>query len=279
MSAIVKILPRRLMSRLIGCLVHWRGPRWFANLTVYFFGKYYRIAFHETEKDFRDYPSIGDFFIRKLKSEARPIGQAEILHPADSRITQHGIITNGQLIQAKGMNYELKDFTQDPDAYKKWANGYFITYYLCPTDYHRVHSPVSGQITDVRHIPGDLWPVNDWSTNAINNLFGINERVLVEIETEYGQVGVMFVGATNVGSIELDFDPTLVTNKPGTLIFNHQEYEPTVQIRKGQELGLFRMGSTIVMLYPPQVREQFLKKIDLGPRVQVNSDLIVNNSN
>lgn len=275
MSSIVKILPRRLMSRLIGRLVHWRGPRWFAHLTVFLFGRYYRIAFHEAEKDFRDYPSIGDFFIRKLKPETRPIGTAEILHPADSRITQHGIITNGQLIQAKGMTYELKDFTQDPDAYKKWANGYFITYYLCPTDYHRVHSPVSGQVTDVRHIPGDLWPVNDWSTNAINNLFGINERVLVEIETDYGPVGVMFVGATNVGSIELDFDPTLVTNKPGTLIFNHQKYEPTVQIRKGQELGLFRMGSTIVMLYPPQIREQLLKKIDLGPRVQVNVNLIV----
>ena len=87
----------------------------------------------------------------------------------------------------------------------------------------------------------------------------------------------MFVGATNVGSIELSFDKEIETNQSGTLLFNHKKYEPTIKIQKGQELGMFRMGSTIVMLYPPQIRENMLHKIDLGPRVLVNSDLITNN--
>ncbi|MNL41466.1 Phosphatidylserine decarboxylase proenzyme [compost metagenome] len=150
-----------------------------------------------------------------------------------------------------------------------------MTYYLCPTDYHRVHSPVDGEITDVRYMPGELWPVNEWSTTNVPDLFSVNERVLVEIQTDLGPVGVVFVGATNVGHIVLSFDDKIKGNqKMGPHIFQHKTYSPEIPTHKGSELGMFRMGSTVVMLYPPMFRQKFENQLNLGPTVRVNASLI-----
>ncbi len=273
MSVITKYLPKRHLSRLIGKIVHWRGPRWWARFSVKLFARYYKINLPEAEKSWEEYASIGDFFIRRLKPGLRPVGTGWAVHPADSRITQCAPIADGKLIQAKGWTYSLEQFTQDPEALKKWAGGIFLTYYLCPTDYHRVHSPVDGRITGVRAMPGELWPVNDWSTSHIENLFAINERILVEIETDMGSVGVVFVGATNVGHIGLSFDEKIQGNQKGPQIVQHKTYSPEIEISRGAELGFFRMGSTVVMLYPPAFREKFAEKLDRGPAVRVNSDL------
>lgn len=274
MSAITKFLPRRSLSRWVGQLVHWRGPVWWAELSVRAFAWIFNINLGEAEKPYTEYPSIGEFFVRRLKPGVRPVGNSWAVHPADSRITQFAPMDNGTLIQAKGLTYRLKDFTQDPDCEKKWAGGCFLTYYLCPTDYHRVHSPVEGNITDVRYIPGDLWPVNKWSTTHVKNLFSKNERVLVEIQTDLGPVGVVFVGATNVGSIALTFDESIQSNQRGRHNIKHKYYSPEIPIQKGAELGMFRMGSTVVMLYPPMFRKMFEKDLDLGPVVRVNAALV-----
>lgn len=274
MSAITRILPKRRLSRLVGHIVHWRGPSWWAKASIRAFAWFYNINLEEAEKPYSEYPSIGEFFVRRLKVGRRPVGASWAVHPADSRITQAYPIDDGTLIQAKGLNYRLDEFTQDPDCTKKWAGGFFLTYYLCPTDYHRVHSPVDGEITNVRYMPGQLWPVNEWSTQNVANLFSVNERILVEIETDLGPVGVVFVGATNVGHICLSFDETIQGNQKGPHIFKHKEYEPTIQTHKGAELGMFRMGSTVVMLYPPSFRQKFADNLDLGPVVRVNSSLV-----
>ncbi|MBO9668091.1 MAG: phosphatidylserine decarboxylase [Bdellovibrio sp.] len=256
--------------------MHFEGPKWFARATIRGFAWWYNIALEEAEKPYTEYKSIGDFFVRHLKSGIRPIGPTWAVHPADSKITQAAPIDNGTLIQAKGHTYKLRDFTQDPDCDKKWAGGFFMTYYLCPTDYHRVHSPVDGQITDVRYMPGELWPVNEWSTTNVPNLFSVNERILVEIQTDLGPVGVMFVGATNVGHIVLSFDDKIAGNQKGPHIFQHKHYSPEIPTHKGSELGMFRMGSTVVMLYPPAFRQKFEKELNLGPSVRVNGALIKN---
>lgn len=273
MSAITRLLPKRALSRLVGHFMHWKGPRIWAKASIYGFAKFYKINLDEAEKSYSQYPSIGEFFIRKLKSSARVLGAGWALHPADSVITQNEIITQGQLIQAKGISYNLKDFTADIDADTKWDGGYFLTYYLCPTDYHRVHSPVSGKIMGVRHIAGELWPVNDWSTTNVPDLFTVNERVLVEIQTELGLVGVMFVGATNVGHIVLSFDESIRGNAKTITAPYYKPYSPAIEVQKGDELGMFRMGSTIVMLYPPAFKQQFSGKLKLGPQVQVKASL------
>ncbi|UOF02117.1 archaetidylserine decarboxylase [Bdellovibrio reynosensis] len=273
MSAITRILPKRRLSRWMGHLMHWEGPKWWTNLSIKSFANMYNINLDEAEKSYNEYTSIGDFFVRRLKSGIRPIGEGFAVHPADSKITQCAAIDGGTLIQAKGITYSLKGFTQDPEAEKKWAGGMFMTYYLCPTDYHRVHSPVDGEITDVRYMPGQLWPVNEWSTTNIKDLFTVNERVLIEIQTELGPVGVMFVGATNVGYICLSFDESIKGNQKGPHIFQHKKYTPEILTHKGAELGMFRMGSTVVMLYPPAFRQKYEGKMDLGPVVRVNAPL------
>lgn len=274
MSVITRILPKRRMSRWIGHLMHWEPPAFLASLTIKAFASFYKIDLDEAEKPYNQYKSIGDFFVRRLKTGIRPVGESWAVHPADSVITQSAPIDGGTMIQAKGITYKLEDFTQDPEAKKKWAGGFFLTYYLCPTDYHRVHSPVDGEITDVRYMPGQLWPVNEWSTTNIKDLFTVNERVLVEIETDLGPVGVVFVGATNVGHIVLSFDDKVRGNQKGPHIFQHKRYTPHIPVHKGSELGMFRMGSTVVMLYPPSFRQAFENDLQKGPRVRVNGALI-----
>lgn len=274
MSVITRILPKRRLSRLVGRIMHWQGPAFWARFSIKTFANMYNIDLNEAEKPYTEYKSIGDFFVRRLKPGIRPIGESWAVHPADSKITQAAPIDDGTLIQAKGIKYKLRDFTQDPDCAKKWAGGYFMTYYLCPTDYHRVHSPVDGEITDVRYMPGQLWPVNEWSTKNIKNLFSINERVLVEIQTDLGPVAAVFVGATNVGHIALSFDSTVKGNQKGPHIFRHKKYTPPIPVHKGVELGMFHMGSTVVMIYPPHFREKFENDLRLGPEVRVNGPLI-----
>lgn len=251
---LLKYLPKNFLSRLVGALVHIKLPPFIAERLIHAFGSYYKINFAEAEKPHYEYPSIGAFFIRKLKPGVRPLGTAPILHPADSLISQIGKIRDGKLIQAKGREYDVEDFCQDPQALEHFNGGLFATYYLCPTDYHRVHSPVSGIIKSATHIPGHLWPVNDWSVNNIENLFPVNERVVVEIESEFGLVALVFVGATNVGQMTMSFDSKIATNCSNLREIKKTVYYPEkITVNKGDELGIFHMGSTVVMLYPEKV--------------------------
>ncbi|MFN3453993.1 MAG: archaetidylserine decarboxylase, partial [Pseudobdellovibrio sp.] len=213
MSAITHFLPKNHLSYIVGKIVHLPLPSIIWTPLIKIFAKYYNINLNEAEKPVSEYTSLGDFFVRKLKTGARPLGFTWAYHPADSVITQADTITDGKLIQAKGKTYNVNDFIADSEGLKKYDLGQFLTYYLCPTDYHRVHSPVSGVIQKVVHIPGALWPVNNWSTDNIHELFSINERVYVEIKTERGLVGAVFVGATNVGQIELSFDSDVRGNQ------------------------------------------------------------------
>ena len=274
MTFLIQYLPRKWLSRQIGFLVHIRGP--WSSLLIWLFAEYYNINLSEAEKPLELYPSLGEFFIRQLKEGVRPLAQAWAVQPADSKVTEFGEIENGTLIQAKGITYKLAHFIEDPDALDKYDNGTFITYYLCPTDYHRVHSPVAGLVRSVTYMPGDLWPVNEWSVKNIAKLFRTNERMYVEIATEFGPVGVVFVGATNVGSIELSFGdkikPAFKTNagqRPRRHILDIPH-----EINIGEELGMFRMGSTVVLLLNKEIREKFvLMNIASGRHVKVCSAL------
>lgn len=251
------------MSRLVGRMMHWKLPPFFVRA----FAWYYHINLSEAEHRLEQYPSIGQFFTRKLKHGARPIAQAWAVHPCDSEILQHGPIVDGTLIQAKGHNYRLLELTEDPHCMEKYGDGVFITYYLCPTDYHRVHSPVHGFIRSVMYKNGDLWPVNKASVRSVPQLYVANERVVVEIATEHGAVGVVMVGATNVGSMSLCFDPAIRTNR-GQKSKRHDYREP-IEINKGDELGIFHMGSTVILLLSADFRKNFWTQINTPKRVQV----------
>ena len=247
---LLKILPRNHLSYFVGKLVHIPLPKPLSSWSIYLFGNFYKINFSEAERPYQEYESIGAFFTRRLRAGVRPISMARVTHPADSRISQLGSIQEGSLIQAKGKTYRVSDLTKSLEAEKYYFNGFFTTYYLCPMDYHRVHSPVEGKILSATYIPGTLWPVNEWSVNTIANLFSVNERVIVEIECPQGVVSVIFVGATNVGKITMSFEPNLVTNNLQNREIRKIKYAQPLPITHGEELGIFHMGSTIVMLYP-----------------------------
>ena len=220
----------------------------FSLVCNYLFVKFFKLNMSEAEKKLSSYKSLGELFVRKLRPNAREI-QAPPLHPCDSTITTFGEINNSTLIGAKGVSYSLEKFlntkkyscTSGVSTYR-----YFITYYLSPRDYHRVHSPVDGVIKRAYKISGQLWPVNRTMVKLKKDLFIVNERLIVEIETREGKkVCVVFVGATNVGCIKISFDSKLVT----PVVFDSGSKNYSINISAGDELGMFSLGSTVVVLY------------------------------
>lgn len=235
MLKILKFLPRVFISRTVGKLARLKGPNFLVRPVINWFARRYQISLDDAEKSIHEYESLNAFFTRKLKPGLRTIADSYFVHPADSVTTQFGLIENDTLIQAKGLTYKLSEFIGSEDKAKKYESGAFIVYYLCPTDYHRVHAPVEGTVKEIKKLGLDLWPVNEASVSSVKDLFITNERIVVSMNTQLGPVEVVFVGATNVGSIE-------ILKKEADFV------------QKGEELGVFHMGSTIVMIYPKSAK-------------------------
>lgn len=219
----------------MGFLARRESPRFVIKMALEWFQKTYQLNMNEAEKTLHEYKSLNDLFTRRLKVGTRPIATNFCVHPADSRITQRGVIEKNTLIQAKGLTYSLSDFLGSLEKSERYEGGTFLVYYLCPTDYHRVHSPVEGTIKEIKKMGADLWPVHDESVQEIPQLFIQNERVAVTLSTQLGPVETVFVGATNVGSIEI--------------FKNIGDY-----LNRGEELGMFQFGSTVVMVYPKSIK-------------------------
>lgn len=199
------------------------------------------------------YPSYNHFFTRQLKPECRPIDPAPntIVSPADGLIAQIGTINQQRIIQAKGQDYSVIELLGgDIAASAYFNNGNFTTVYLAPKDYHRVHMPLAGKLLQMRYIPGQLFSVNTHAAENIPNLFARNERVVTIFETEIGKMAVILVGAMIVGSIETVWAGTI--SPPHFKTINTWEYEcleQPIEIDKGAELGRFKLGSTVIVLF------------------------------
>lgn len=249
---ILYFVPKNLLSFIVGKIVQIRWPSPLGPWTVRWFVKRYHIDLSEAEKTF--YPSIGALFVRRLKPGLRPISRSNYVHPTDSTLITSHPLEGNDLIQAKNKSYSLKELTRGTNQELSCLQGgWALTYYLSPTDYHRVHSPVDGEIRFCQYIPGRLWPVNPWSVENISQLFSVNERILIGIQTARGLLILVMVGATNVGRITLSFEPTIVTNRKHFCNSHRVDYTPTKSIKKGEELGVFNMGSTVIVLAAPGV--------------------------
>jgi phosphatidylserine decarboxylase len=244
-------IPKNHLSRCVGGLVEVETPAPLAKWARDWFIKRYKINMDEAELPLESYPSISKLFVRRLKPGARPISaQAPVVHPCDAVLTTVETITKDTLIQAKGRHYSLKAMLACSESEAApFLGGNHLVYYLCPTDYHRVHSPVDGEIVKVTVLPGALWPVNAWSVSHIDSLFAVNERVVVWIRSKGQLLALVMVGATNVGKITLACDPDVVSNSSSREILE-RSYEAPLPIKKGDEIGVFNMGSTVVMAYP-----------------------------
>lgn len=253
---LMPVLPKNDLSHFVGRLVHKPLPAPLARKSVEWFAKYYQINLDEAELPIGEYKTIGDLFTRKLKAGVRPIGEGPVVHPADAQISEAGTIDQLTLIQAKGKNYSVPELLRSTHFSGDFEGGSYLTYYLCPTDYHRVHSPVDGEIIWSCHVPGELWPVNSWSVEKIPNLFAINERVVVIIQTPRGKAALVMVAATNVGNMTMSFDLNINTRlRVGERKARERTYNPKIPVHRGDEVGIFHMGSTVVMLYEKGVLE------------------------
>jgi phosphatidylserine decarboxylase len=244
------ILPHRLLSRLMYFLMRIRVKS-IKNFTIKTMVKKFDINLDEAaDADFDAYPHFNAFFTRGLKPEVRPVDEQpnHIVSPVDGVVSQLGDIKQGRIIQAKNHSYSVKELlATDIDA--NYRDGRFITIYLSPRDYHRMHAPLDCNLVSMRHIPGRLFSVADWTTQEIPRLFARNERLVNHLETDLGPVAYVYVGAIFVSSIETISNGVITppyASKPLTL-----EPEGQTQYSKGDEMGRFNMGSTIVLLFPP----------------------------
>lgn len=265
MYRFLRYVPKNHLSRIVGRLAHVRLPRPLARRLVRWFADSYRIDVSAASRSLEEYASVGEFFVRDLKEGLRPI-EGDLVSPVDGKIRGFGRVEQGRLEQIKGKTYTLSRFLGEEGVAAPYQNGIFFNLYLSPQDYHHVHSPVAGTIIGSAHIPGKLWPVNDWSLHNIDELFSVNERVITWIESELGRVAVVMVGATNVGSMSVTYD-SFITNAFGPAKTAVSEYAPPIPVQAGERLGTFHMGSSVVVLLEPDRID--LEKVRLQPGQKV----------
>lgn len=271
MYRFLRYVPKNHLSRLIGRLVHVKLPKPIARRLVHWFARTYQIDVDAAAQPVDHYPSIGHFFTRDLAEGLRPI-ESDFVSPVDGRLRNYGTIENGRIEQVKGKSYSLARFLADDNA-ARYENGTFFNLYLSPQDYHHIHSPVGGRIVRSVHIPGRLWPVNDWSLANIDELFSINERVVTYIDCDFGRVAVVMIGATNVGRISVVYD-SFISNAAGTNRTAIRNYDPAIDIRVGDRLGTFHMGSSVVMLLEPGRIDLHRVRLEAGSKVQYGAAVL-----
>ncbi len=245
-------LPHHLISRIVGLVAQCEN-HFIKKQFIHRFAKHYQVNMDEAEQpELDDYPNFNAFFTRALTVNARPIDvQADgVISPADGMISNLGKIASGNIIQAKDMHYSaLSLLGGDVDDAQPFLDGDFATIYLAPKDYHRLHMPISGTLTKMIHIPGRLFSVNPTTAESVPNLFARNERVVALFDTAYGPMALVLVGAMIVASIETIWHG--IVSPPMRSQIQRWDYSgETIQLEKGYEMGRFRLGSTIIILFP-----------------------------
>jgi len=247
------LLPHHLLSSIIRAVTRWRIV-WLKNLLIRIFVNHFRVDLSEAaETRPGNYPDFNSFFTRALKPGARPPPEQHnaIACPVDGAISQVGDIEAGSLLQAKGRSFSLVDLLGgDRQRAALFEDGIFTTLYLSPRDYHRIHMPCTGQLTETVFIPGRLYSVAPHTARAIPDLFTRNERQVNLFTTPTGPVAIIMVGAIFVSSMETVWEGII---RPGGSAIRCQNYashhEPGVQLQRGDEMGRFNMGSTVILLF------------------------------
>ena len=265
------LIPQHGLSRLVGMLARSEVP-WIKTTFISLFMKRFGIDLSEAQDRFETFNA---FFTRALKPDARPLeasDAADIACPADGAVSQLGAIRANQVFQAKGHDYSLYDLLGGDSALaSEFTNGQFATIYLSPRDYHRVHMPVTGALRETRYVPGDLFSVNEATANGVPNLFARNERLVCIFDTEHGPAAVILVGAMIVAGIETVFSGQ-VTPLPKQVVTTDYQRTAPITLEKGDELGRFLLGSTVVLLFP-EGKARFESDLKAGSLVRVKSKL------
>jgi phosphatidylserine decarboxylase len=266
------LAPQHLLSRLTGWLAECR-VRWLKDLLIRAFAWRYQVDMSEArEAELSAYPTFNDFFTRALKDGARPIegDEGDIVCPADGVISQLGEIREGRLFQAKGHDYGLTELLGgDEERAARFANGHFATIYLAPRDYHRVHMPLAGELRAMRYVPGRLFSVNEVTADHVPGLFARNERAVCHFDTAAGPMTVVLVGAMIVAGIETVWAGQVAPASGG---LRHTDYAERQRLERGEEMGRFKLGSTVILLFGDQA-VSWLEDYRAGSRTRLGQRL------
>lgn len=247
------LLPKGALTNFAGRIANARGGSRTTALIRWFVGRYNVNMDEALDPDISHYTSFNEFFTRALRPDARPLANADFICPVDGRISQFGAINDDQIFQAKGHNFSTTALVGgDAELAAQFRNGSFANLYLSPRDYHRIHMPCDGRLTRMIYVPGDLFSVNPTTARGIPGLFARNERVVCVFDTAHGPFVMTLVGATIVGSMATVWHG--VVNPPRSSHVREWQYDDqNIMLKKGDELGRFLLGSTVVMLFPKDV--------------------------
>lgn len=242
---------RKWVSRLTGSFAKSKVSK----LMIPRFAKIYGIPVEDAEKEIHEYESLNAFFTRKLKPGLRPLDPdpKSMLSPVDAMITGMGPIKSGQILNVKGQDYTIEDLLNRSPRTMNYTHGFFFVLYLSPTDYHRIHSPVTGTILEKEHVAGKVYPVNEFGLRNMKKVLSRNERLITIMQTEAGEVAVVKVGALNVSSIQY------ISPLPDRL-------------QRGDDLAYFEFGSTVVLLTENNIFEP-RTDLEIGSKVKMGEYL------
>ena len=268
-----RIAPQHTLSRIAGLLASSRVP-WLKDLLIRRFIRAYDVDMNQAQIPVGDYACFNDFFTRALKPGARAVADSSelVVSPADGAISQIGRIKGGRILQAKGQSYSAAELLGgDAKLAARFDGGHFITIYLSPSDYHRVHMPVAGTLSKTSYIPGDLFSVNTATADAVPRLFARNERLACLFDTADGAVASVMVGAMIVASIETVWSGLV---KPHGRQVIHAAYsgKGAPHLDAGAEMGRFLLGSTVILLFEPG-KIEWLADLRAGDTLRIGQAL------
>ncbi|MFC3107040.1 archaetidylserine decarboxylase [Undibacterium arcticum] len=244
------LLPKQALTAFGANIANAKAGKLTTRLIRWFVGRYGVNMAEAANPDIASYASFNEFFTRRLRNDARPLAAADFICPVDGAISQFGAIRRDQIFQAKGHHFSTAALVGgDRQLAEKFEDGGFATIYLSPRDYHRIHMPCDGRLTRMIYVPGDLFSVNPVTARGVPNLFARNERVVCVFESAHGPLILTLVGATIVGSMATVWHG--VVNPPRTRAVREWTYaNQDIVLKKGEEMGRFLLGSTVVLLFP-----------------------------
>lgn len=250
-----RIAPKKMFSSIVGWSARRKLPKPMQAYLLRFFAKTYGLDCSTAEHPIESYPNLQAFFTRRLAPGARPVAtdDSSLVAPSDGTICEAGVATEGMLLEAKGSAFTLQALLADDALAARLVGGPYMVIYLSPRDYHRVHFPANGKVIGWRHIPGKLYPVGSQSVKREPGLFAMNERFVTIVESPFGRYAVVMVAAVGVGHVTATYDPEVASHEGGFSkgSVRHKNFDLPIPIERGQELGIFNLGSTTITIFEP----------------------------
>jgi phosphatidylserine decarboxylase len=262
------LIPQHRLTALAGCVAESKNNR-IKNYLIEHFIKKYQVNMSEALiEEPTAYSCFNDFFIRHLKPECRPLAHAEIISPVDGCVSELGIIKKDQLLQAKGHYYSVSELLGcTKETASQFIDGHFATLYLSPKDYHRVHMPMDAQLRSMTYIPGALFSVQPSTVQTVPKLFARNERLVLFFSTQKGPMVLVMVGAVIVGAIGTSWWGDMKRSK-NRMDFEFGKSMPPKNLAQGEEMGYFKLGSTVIVLFAQEANLCWDKQLKAGSPIR-----------